>query len=182
MTSRLAPVLPSTIVTVTVPGDFAGAGGGRAAVVAGGVDSAGAAACGTAMTSGAFLAIRKSAGTAATGSPPERSSAVTAHNTNAPKNRPSATAMICAAETSIACRYRLGPGQAAPSGRSLSCAISFRLRPNPRPRAMCKYANHDSEHITAFPQRVVPLAGACRKQQKNRGGTWAAPVFSFGAI
>jgi hypothetical protein len=39
MTSRLAPVLPSTIVTVTVPGDFAGAEGGTAAVVAGSLDS-----------------------------------------------------------------------------------------------------------------------------------------------
>ena len=34
MTSRLAPVLPSTIVTVTLPGDFAEAGGGRVAVAA----------------------------------------------------------------------------------------------------------------------------------------------------
>jgi hypothetical protein len=30
-----------------------------------------------------------------------------------------------------------------------------------------QYANHDGEHITAFPQRIVPLAGGCRKQQKT---------------
>src|SRR6516225_2474712 len=141
MTSRLAPVLPSTIVTVTLLGDFAGADGGRVAVAAGWVESAGAAACGTAMTSGAFLAMRRSAGATAIGSPPERSSAVTAHNTNAPKNRPSATAVIFAAETSIAWRCLLGT---CPSG-----AVRFfivmrdpvpdqrvRFRPNPQPRAI----------------------------------------------
>src|SRR5579859_5656079 len=70
-TLRSAPVLPSMIVMVTVLGGFAGAGGGSVAVVAGSAASTGAAACGTAITSGAFLAMRRSAGTTATGSPPE---------------------------------------------------------------------------------------------------------------
>src|SRR6201987_1158082 len=167
MTSRLAPVLPSTIVTVPVPGHFAGAEGGTAAVVAGSLDSDGAAACGTAITSGAFLAMRRSAGATATGSPPARSSAVTAHNTNAPKNRPSATAIICAAETSIARRYGLGP---CPSGAVRSFMVMRDFVPasskSPTPRGV-QYANHDGEHITAFPQRVVPAGGGRRKQQKT---------------
>jgi len=38
------------------------------------------------------------------------------------------------------------------------------------PRAV-QYANHDGEHITAFPQRVVPPAGGLPQTTKNRGGT-----------
>jgi hypothetical protein len=37
---------------------------------------------------------------------------------------------------------------------------------SPTPRDV-QYANHDGEHITAFPQRVVPPAGGWRKQQKT---------------
>jgi hypothetical protein len=47
---------------------------------------------------------------------------------------------------------------------------------SPTPRDV-QYANHDGEHITAFPQRVVPPAGGWRKQQKTgaahgRPGLW----------
>jgi hypothetical protein len=39
-------------------------------------------------------------------------------------------------------------------------------------------ANHDGEHITAFPQRVVLPAGVAANNKKP-GRHMAAPVFSF---
>jgi hypothetical protein len=48
---------------------------------------------------------------------------------------------------------------------------------SPTPRDV-QYANHDGEHITAFPQRVVPPAGG-GANNKRPGRHMAAPVFSF---
>lgn len=78
---------------------------------------------------------------------------------------------------------RLGP---CPSGAVRSFIVMRDFVPasskSATPRNV-QYANHDSEHITAFPQRVVPLAGACRKQQKT-GAAHRPPrsLASFGAI
>jgi hypothetical protein len=112
-TSRFAPVLPSTIVTVTALVVFVCGAGDTIAAAARSVVSVGAAACGTDTSSGAFFAMRRSAGATATGSPPEGSRPTTAHNTKRPRNRPSATAMICAAGMLTARRRFLGP---CPSG------------------------------------------------------------------
>ena len=114
----------------------------------------------------------------AIGSPPERSSAVTAQNTNAPKNRPSATAIIFAAETSVAWRCLLG---SCPSG-----AVRFfivmrdpvpdqrvRFRPNPQPRAIRESRQRAYHGISAASRSAGPrLAGICGETTKNRGGTW----------
>jgi hypothetical protein len=119
-TSRFAPVLPSMIVTVTALVVFVCGAGDTIAGAARSAESTRAAACGTDTSSGPFFAMRRSAGATATGSPPEGSRPTTAHNTKRPRNRPSATAMICTAAMLTAPRRFLGP---CPSGSVRSFAV-----------------------------------------------------------
>src|SRR5208282_4741831 len=88
-TSCRAPVLPSIMVIVVVLAGAPAAGGD--AVVAAGplccwMASDETASCDTAATSDDFAAICRFAGTTPIGSPPNGSSATTAHNTNTPRN------------------------------------------------------------------------------------------------
>ena len=175
-TSRLAPVLPSTIVTVTVFGDFAGADG-RVAVAAGGVESAGAGACGTAMTSGAFLAMCRSVGATAIGSPPERSSAVKAHN----KRTEEQAERQCDDLRGRDLERGPMPSRILPKRRRqvVHCHKRFRSRsarsvsPKSATARNVQYANHGSEAVPeaghSAGRRRPGMCGA--KNERNRGGT-----------
>jgi hypothetical protein len=79
MTYRLVPVLASMIVTVTPLGDRTGGGGGSVDVVAGIAGSRG-----LRYRDQALFWRCADLPADATGSPPERFSATTAHNTKAP--------------------------------------------------------------------------------------------------
>jgi hypothetical protein len=136
------------------------------------------------MTSGAFLAMRRCAGATAIGSPPERSSAVTAHNTNAPKNRPSVHRDNLRRRDLDRGRCLLG---SCPSGAVRSFIVMrdpvpdqrVRFRPNLQPRAIRESRQRAYHGISAASRSARPrLAGICGETTKNRGGTWP-PRSSF---
>jgi hypothetical protein len=175
-TSRFAPVLPSTIVTVTALVVFVGGAGDTIPAAAGSAESVGAAACGTDTSSGAFFAMRRSAGATATGSERHRDDLRCRDVDHAPAVPWTLPERRCEIIRSH------------PASRPSSREQTILLRPTASPHAMRR--NFAAWRITraSIPRRpftppnvadlssVEPKVGGIvqarhRHEQKNRGGT-----------